>query len=557
MSETVLEEFSSPTITARRGQAFPTLGAAELERVRRFASVRRYADRERIFEHGKRSPGIFVVLRGRIRVLGRDGHGRDVPVVVHGPGEFSGELSSLSGGPSFVDGYAAGDTEALLVDTDRVHQLLVAEAALGEKIMRAIILRRVGLLETGAGGPILVGDASSGMARIANFLMRNGVPHVLLDGERDADGRALIERYAVPHGQFLALCPDGGMLRNPTEAEIARCIGMLDTEGRDVTYDMLVVGAGPSGLAAAVYAASEGLSVSVLDSRAFGGQAGASARIENYLGFPTGISGQALAGRAFTQAQKFGARMRIPQEVARLECDCDGKPFALHVADGASVRGRTVIVASGARYRRPDLAALRELEGRGVWYWASPIEARMCAGEEVVVVGGGNSAGQGAVFLSGFASRVWMLVRGPSLADSMSKYLIDRIESIPNIELCVDTRITAAHGTNESGLETVTWMSHGGQAQEHPIRNVFLFLGAQPCTEWLEGCGIAVDSKGFVLTGPEAKAGHGLETSIAGVFAIGDVRAGSTKRVGAAIGEGAAVVSQVHQFLTHKASSTA
>jgi len=557
MTDALLEEFSSPTITARRGQAFPTLSAHEMERMRRFAVPRQHADGELIFEHGKRSPGIFVVERGRIRVMGRDGHGRDAPVVVHGPGEFSGELSSLSGGRSFVDGYAVGETRTLFIDTDRVHELLVAEAALGEKLMRAIILRRVGLLETGAGGPILVGDASSGMARLANFLLRNGVPHVLLDPARDADGRALMERYGVPHGEFLALCPDGSVLRNASEAELARCIGMLDTDGKDVTFDMVVVGAGPSGLAAAVYAASEGLSVAVLDSRAFGGQAGASARIENYLGFPTGISGQALAGRAYTQAQKFGARMRIPQEVVRLECDRAAGPFVLHIADGTSVNGRSVIVASGARYRRPDLKSLRDLEGRGVFYWASPIEARMCAGEEVVVVGGGNSAGQGAVFLSGFASKVWMLVRGPSLADSMSRYLIDRIGSIPNIELLTGTRIVAASGTHETGLESVTWQSGDGAPQQHAIRNVFLFLGAEPCTEWLEGCGIAVDEKGFVCTGSDASARHGLETSIPGVFAIGDLRAGSTKRVGAAIGEGAAVVAQVHHVLSNRASTTA
>jgi thioredoxin reductase (NADPH) len=557
MSDSVLEEFSSPTITARRSQAFPTLSAPELERMRRFALPRQHADGERIFEHDKRSPGIFVVVRGRIRVMGRDGHGHDAAVVVHGPGEFSGELSSLSGGRSFVDGYAVGDTETLFIDTDRVHQLMVAEAALGEKLMRAIILRRVGLLETGAGGPILVGDASSGMAQLANFLLRNGVPHVLLDRERDADGRALVERYGVPHGEFLALCPDGSVLRNASEAELARCIGMLDTAGKDATCDMVVVGAGPSGLAAAVYAASEGLSVIVLDARAFGGQAGASARIENYLGFPTGISGQALAGRAFTQAQKFGARMRIPEEVVRLECDPGSGPFSVHMGDGTSAQGRSVIIASGARYRRPDLEALRRLEGRGVWYWASPIEARMCAGEEVVVVGGGNSAGQGAVFLSGFASRVWMLVRGPSLEDSMSKYLIDRISSIANIELRVNTRITAASGTVESGLEGVTWQARDGRPEEHALRNVFFFLGAEPCTEWLEGCGIAVDEKGFVRTGADARATHGLETSIPGVFAIGDVRAGSTKRVGAAIGEGAAVVAQVHHFLSNRAGSTA
>jgi thioredoxin reductase (NADPH) len=394
------------------------------------------------------------------------------------------------------------------------------------------------------------------VARLASFLLRNGVPHLLLDPRSDADARALVERYArEPAHLPLALCPDGSVLRNPSEPDLARAIGMLDAEGNDATYDTVIVGAGPAGLAAAVYAASEGLSVLVIDQRAFGGQAGASARIENYLGFPTGISGQALAGRAYTQARKFGARMWIPAEVTRLDCTRTGGPFTVHTSDGRAVEARSVVIASGARYRRPELAPLREFEGRGVWYWASPIEARMCAGDEVVLVGGGNSAGQAAVYLSGFASKVWMLVRSSGLAASMSSYLIERIGSIANIELLVNTGITAAAGASESGLETVSWRTRGEEERQHPIRNVFLFLGADPFTEWLAGCGIAVDEKGFVRTGSACGAAatrEGLETSLPGVFAIGDVRAGSVKRVGGAIGEGAAVVAQLHQFLARR-----
>jgi thioredoxin reductase (NADPH) len=332
-------------------------------------------------------------------------------------------------------------------------------------------------------------------------------------------------------------------------------------------YDVAVVGAGPAGLATAVYAASEGLSVLVIDARSFGGQAGASARIENYLGFPTGISGQALAGRAYTQAQKFGARMLIPDEVVRLDCGRSGDrdPLALQLADARTVRSRTVVIATGARYRRPDCANLKAMEGRGVWYWASPIEAKMCAGREVALVGGGNSAGQAAVYLAGHAAKVWMLVRGSGLAASMSKYLIDRIAAIPNIELRTRTEIVGLTGAREAGLESVRWRHRDtGQEETRAIGNVFLFLGADPTTEWLKDCDVAFDEKGFVKTGPGlppagAHARNGarqpLETSVPGVFAIGDVRAGSVKRVGGAIGEGAAVVAQIHAFIARENSA--
>ncbi len=319
--------------------------------------------------------------------------------------------------------------------------------------------------------------------------------------------------------------------------------------GRIAVYDVAIVGAGPAGLGAAVYAASEGLAVVVVDARAFGGQAGASARIENYLGFPTGISGQALAGRAFTQAQKFGARMDIPAEVVGIDCtrsDPDGA-LVLKLADGTELRSRTVVIASGARYRRPDYPRIQELEGRGIWYWASPIEAKMCAGQEVVLVGGGNSAGQAAVYLSGFAAKVWMLVRSSGLAASMSKYLIDRIDSIANISLLTHTEIVELTGSHDLGVESVKLRQREtGRETALPTRHVFLFLGAEPCTEWLEGCGVTVDAQGFVTTG-EAKLP--LETAVPGVFAIGDVRSGSVKRVGGAIGEGAAAVAQIHAHL--------
>jgi thioredoxin reductase (NADPH) len=429
--------------------------------------------------------------------------------------------------------------------------------------MRALILRRVGLLETGAGGPVLIGENSSAdVARLRSFLSRNGIPHLLLDPASDEEARALIERYSPGPGELpLVVCPDGSVMLNPTEGALARCIGMLDIDTREQVYDVAIAGAGPAGLAAAVYAASEGLSVLVVDSRAFGGQAGASARIENYLGFPTGISGMALAGRAYTQAQKFGASMLIPAEAVGLDCGRSDSHdlLALRLADGRTVRSRTVVIATGAHYRRPQCTNLKAMEGFGIWYWASPIEAKMCAGQEVVLVGGGNSAGQAAVFLAGHASKVWMLVRGDALAATMSQYLIDRIAAIPNIELRTRTEIVGLTGARPSGVESVTWRHRDSSREEtRAIRHVFLFLGADPCTEWLKDCDVAVDDKGFVKTGRNSQRSEDLrqsaitlplETNVPGVFAIGDVHAGSVKRVGGAIGEGAAVVAQIHSFL--------
>ncbi|HTT08013.1 MAG TPA: FAD-dependent oxidoreductase [Gammaproteobacteria bacterium] len=543
---------SEPVSSTRQAQMFYVLAPEEIARMSRFGIPRHFIEGEQVLRTGKASPGIYLVLSGIIRITGRDAHGHNFPVVEHGPGAFSGELSQLSGKPSFVDGVAVGEVDAIEINAGGLHALLISEAALGEKIMRAMILRRVALIEAGAGGPVLIGAAAShDVARLRGFLNRNGIPHQLLDPASDADAQAFVERYAPEPGQLpLAVCPNGEVLRNPAENELARCIGMLDTDPADTVYDVAIVGAGPAGLAAAVYAGSEGLSVLVIDARAFGGQAGASARIENYFGFPTGISGQALTARGYTQAQKFGARMLIPMDARRLDCEpADrGEPMTLELGDGRTVRARTVVIASGARYRRPaECSNLMTMEGHGVWYWASPMEAKLCAGGEVVLVGGGNSAGQAAVFLSEHASKVWMLVRGPSLAASMSKYLIDRIAATTNIELLTRTEITHVSGSRESGVESVSWRSHGGETQQRLIHHVFLFLGADPSTEWLKDCPVAVDGRGFITTGHDAMLP--LQTSVPGVFAIGDVRAGSVKRVGGAIGEGAAVVSQIHAYL--------
>jgi thioredoxin reductase (NADPH) len=543
----------APPLLPRHDQMFPILTPAEIDRMRHFGTLRRYADGTRLFEAGKPGPGMFVVLSGHVAITQRDGLGHVTPIIDEGPGQFLAELSQLSGRASLVDGTAEGDVEALLIPTDQLRTLLVAEADLGERIMRAFILRRVGLIESGGSGPVLIGHpASGGMARLENFLRRNGCPYHLLDPDGDFEAKALIARLApAPEELPLVVCPDGTVLRNPEETELARQLDMTGGAGRKPLYDVAIVGAGPAGLATAVYAASEGLSVIVLDARAYGGQAGASARIENYLGFPTGISGQALAGRAYSQAQKFGAEMMIPAEAKRLDCCRADGALVIELTGGQQIRARAVVVASGARYRRPDIENLARFEGHGVWYWASPIEARLCAAEEVMLVGGGNSAGQAAVFLSGFARRVRVVVRSDGLSASMSRYLIDRLAGTPNIELMPNTEIVALDGAPGHGLERVRWRNRvTGVETVDAIRNVFLFAGADPATSWLENCGVTFDKNGFVVTG--VAGATPLESGVRGVFAVGDVRSGSVKRVGGAIGEGAQIVQALHLFLADR-----
>jgi thioredoxin reductase (NADPH) len=546
---------------ARREQMFPQLSDSEVARLERYGERRRYGAGQAIFETGKPAPGLFVVLSGHVAVTRRDGHGGHVPIVEHGPHSFGAEVGQIAGRPAFVDAVARDDVTVVMIAPTRIQAALVGEAELGEKIMRALILRRVAIIETGAGGPVIIGDPLlPDVIRLRGFLTRNGQPHQVFDPAVEADARVIVAREMTrPEDLPLVVCPDGTILRNPTESELAACIGMVDEEAAArTTYDVIVAGAGPAGLATAVYAASEGLSVLVIDERAFGGQAGASARIENYLGFPTGISGQALSGRAYTQAQKFGARMLIPAGIEALECDSPepGAPLHVRLAGGRRLHARVVVVATGARYRRPAIANLAEFECRGVSYWASPIEARMCAEQDVALVGGGNSAGQAAVYLAGFASRVWMMVRREGLEDTMSRYLIDRIARLPNIELLTRTEIVCVDGAEPAGLTTVRWKHiDSGAESERPVRQLFLFTGADPATDWLASCGVALDDKGFVRTGLKcARVGATLGTSIPGVFAVGDVRSGSVKRVGAAIGEGAAVVQQIHEYFAEVAA---
>jgi thioredoxin reductase (NADPH) len=548
-----------PAQGPRYQETFPTLTDQEIDRLRRYGSKRKYSDGEKLFEAGKAGPGMFVVLSGLVSITQRDGLGHVAPIAEQGRGQFLAEVGQLSRRAALVDGAAEGDVETLLIPPEKLHSLLVEEADLGERIMRALILRRVALIEASVGGAVLIGPpASADVIRLESFLTRNGYPHHLLDPATEQEAKEVIGRYAdLAGGLPLVVCPDGSVMGNPSEAALARQIGMTAQSRSNFVYDVAVVGAGPAGLSTAVYASSEGLSVAVLDTRAPGGQAGASARIENYFGFPTGISGQALTGRAFIQAQKFGADVVIPATVRTLDCARANGVLTLEVEGGDPIQARTVVVASGARYRRPAIADIARFEGRGVWYWASRIEARLCAGEEVVLVGGGNSAGQAAVFLSSHALKVRMAVRGPGLAESMSRYLIERIAATSNIELMTQTEIVALAGAPGAGLEKVRWRDgRAGAETEAPIRNVFLFVGADPATDWLQGCGVALDKAGFVVTG--SRPGNGgdampspLESSVPGVFAVGDVRSGSVKRVGGAIGEGAQVVAAIHNFLGH------
>ncbi len=543
----------------RYDQIYPTLDPLEIERVRRFGELRSFAAGESLWTVGQVAPGLMVILVGRVEVTERDQFDNRKQIGIHSPGNFLGELALLSGRPALVDAIAQEPVEALLIPSERLRALMIAEAELGERIMRALILRRVAILQAGIGGPVILGRAESGdVLRLEGFLRRNGHPHQLLNPETDLPAKALIERFHIDPEQLpIVLCPGGQMLRNPGEAELARCLGLVRPIDPHRLYDVVVVGAGPAGLATAVYAASEGLSVVVLDCRSFGGQAGASARIENYLGFPTGISGMALMARAYNQAQKFGAEMAIPDEAISLVADRPLDPFTLDLQIGERVKARSVVLAAGARYRRLDVENLDAFEATSVHYWASPIEAKLCANQEVALVGAGNSAGQAAVYLASQGVKVWMLVRRADLAETMSRYLVERIHGLANVEVVTGAAVSGLEGDG-GVLQAVRWrLGATGQEIRRPVSHLFLFIGAEPNTDWLTGSGIALDAKGFVLTGSEAGAGrHALETTRRGVFAIGDVRAKSTKRVAAAVGEGAQVVAALHTYLATAARFT-
>jgi len=557
------------SIGQRRHQIFPVLTPQEIKRLLRFGTVRTFDNGVRILEAGFTPFGMVLTLSGKMASYRYDGLGNSSLIVEHGPGEFTAEVSQLAGRPSLVNVVAVGTVEALVIPAEQLRALVIAEAELGERIVRALILRRVNLIESGSGGPVLVGPAGHpNVFHLQSFLTANGHPHTVLDPRAEGDAQALCEHYQPTSDDWpLVVCPDGSVRKNPSNADMGRCLGLLPELDEEKVWDVVVVGAGPAGLATSVYAGSEGLSVLALEQRAYGGQAAASARIENYLGFPTGISGGALAGRAYVQAQKFGVEVAIPAPAARLICDT--YPLEVQLAEGKRVKARTVVLSCGARYRRPALDNIAQFEGRGIYYGASRIEANLCKSEEIILVGGGNSAGQAAVFLSGHAAKVHMVIRGDGLKATMSTYLIERIRATPNIVLHTHTEIVRLDGDDEGLRGVLLRNNRSGDEETCDVCRVFLFIGADPNTDWLGDCGVDVDPQGFIRTGFDVAKAQcranfeqgvypkdqpvraPLETSVPGVFAIGDVRAGSTKRVAAGVGEGAQVVSQIHAFLAN------
>jgi len=529
-----------PPVHAREDQIFPRLPAPLVERIAAYGAEEFPASDTLLFGRGERGPDFFVVLDGAIDLFDAGGD----YVRSYLPGQFSGELHLFSGRASLLDGRAAPGTRLLRLSGEAFRRMTSAEPDIGEIVMRAFILRRVDLLATGFGGITLVGSAQDPEThRIREFLTRNAHPHRFVD-LRDPAAPEALTAEELP----AVLLPEGQVLSRPSSAQLADLLGLNALPEGGETYDLVVVGAGPAGLAAAVYGASEGLSTFVVEAEAPGGQAGTSSRIENYLGFPTGISGQALAGRAITQAHKFGAVLRVSRRAERL--DCSARPFRIALEGGETVTASAVVIATGARYRRLDLPNYAALEGRGIYYAATPMEAQLCAGAEVVVVGGGNSAGQAAMFLSRSCARVHILVRGPGLAATMSDYLVQRIQGSANVQLHPFCEVTGVEGTEF--LTRLRWRDAARDATEtRDVRGLFVMIGAAPNTEWVSDC-LALDPAGFVPTGLDAE-GRPLAspyaTTIDGVFAVGDVRSGSIKRVASGVGEGAAVVSAVHRHL--------
>ena len=553
------ESTRTPEVNPSRASLlFPTLTAAQIARIEAHGVKRRVRPGEVLFEPGVHVAPFFVVTAGEIEIVRPSGDAETM-VAVQGPGAFTGEANLLHGRPSFMRARANQAGEVIELTREQLLGLIQTDPEISNVLMRAFIYRRVELIAQGLGDVVLVGSThSAATLRIKEFLTRNGHPFAYLDLDRDADVQQLLDRFHVAGVDIpVLICRGDVVLRNPTIQKIADCLGYNDTIDRAHVRDVLIVGAGPAGLAAAVYGASEGLNVLVVESNAPGGQAGSSSRIENYLGFPTGVSGQELAGRALTQAEKFGAEIMIAKGATALTCD--RQPYSIQLDDGPRIPARTIVIATGAEYRRPAIPNLSRFEGAGVYYSATFMESQLCGGEEVIVVGGGNSAGQAAVFLSQTAKRVCMLVRSKGLAESMSRYLIRRIEETPSIVLHPCTEIVALDG--DGHLESVEWRNPEGAVERHDIRHIFLMTGAVPNTAWLGGC-VALDPKGFVKTGsdisrddlaaarwPLARPPHLLETSLRGVFAAGDVRGGNIKRVASAVGEGSIAISFVHRVL--------
>jgi len=542
----------------RSAQRFPRLRDSQLDTVKRFAtsSARAFSPGESIFQIGDRGVPAWFVLEGSAETFGRDGLDQQMTLQHLQSGQFTGELHQLSDRPTLAGATAGREgCVALPLFAERIRALILGSAELGELIMRAFILRRVGLLERGV-GPVLLGrSASADLLRLQAFLSRNTYPHLVIDCASER-GRQLIEDLKLPIEDLpLLICPCGRLLKRPSNEEAGAWLGITPLLKGGHVYDVAVIGAGPAGLATAVYAGSEGLSVLVLDGDVLGGQAGASARIENYLGFPTGISGQALTGRAFNQAQKFGAQVAIPLMARELRCGREGdETMELRLSEGA-IRAKSVVVASGARYKRLGVSDIKWFEGDSIHYWASPAEANLCSGEEVAVVGGGNSAGQAAVFLSSRVKHLTIIVRGRGLEASMSRYLIDRIKMLENVDVLTHSEVAALDGARLGALQGILVRTRSSPAARYlAVRHLFMFIGAEPNTTWLNGC-VTLDEKGYILTGlpnprdMQAPVRYPLQTSLSRVFAIGDVRSGSIKRVASAVGEGAAVVAQIHSLL--------
>jgi thioredoxin reductase (NADPH) len=551
---------SAPPLGTQPDRMFPLLTPEQMARVAQHGKARRVESGEVLVEPGEETIRFFAVKSGQIDVLRVSGDTQEV-IAICRAGQFTGELNLLSGRRSLVRLCASDPGEVIQLDRDQLLGLVQADSELGELLMRAFILRRVELISQGIGDLVLVGSShSAATLRIREFLSRNGQPFSSLDVERDPDVQELLDRFQVTVDEVpIVICHGRRMLRNPSNQQLADFLGFNEAIDRTRVCDLVIVGAGPAGLAAAVYGASEGLDVLVLEANAPGGQAGTSSRIENYLGFPNGITGQDLALRAYTQASKFGAQMLIARTATRLRCD--RKPYTIEMDDGSQVQARSIIIASGAQYRKIDLTNLSQFEGTGVYYGATFIEAQLCRGDEIIVVGGGNSAGQAAVFLAGTVKRVRVLIRSSGLAETMSRYLIRRLEEHPAIELRPYTEVIALEGSDR--LERVTWRDNQtGKIERHDIRHAFLMTGAVPNTAWLDGC-LVLDDKGFIKTGPDlspeelaaanwplGRSPYFLETSIPLVFAVGDARAGNLRRVAAAVGEGSNAVSLVHRALS-------
>ena len=544
---------------ASADQTFPTLTAAQMERLASHGKKRRVETGEVLLAAGEKTERLFLVTAGRVKGFRQSATGEELVAVV-GPGQFTGEVSMLSGRRAFLTLRVVEAGELLEISREQLVTLIQTDSELSDILMRAFILRRASLIAQGIGDVVLVGSThSSGTLRIKEFLTRNGHPYSYIDLDKDPGAQEMLDHFHVGVGEVpVVICRGKNALRNPSNSEIADCLGFNENIDQTHIRDVVIVGAGPSGLAAAVYGASEGLDVLVLEMNSPGGQAGSSSKIENYLGFPTGISGSELAGRAYAQAQKFGAQVIIAKGATRLTCS--RKPYSIEIDDGSQIRARVVIISTGAEYRRPAVDNLSRFEGTGVYYGATFVEAQLCEDQEVVVVGGGNSAGQAAVFLAQTARRVHVLVRSEGLAESMSRYLIRRIEESPAIELRTHTEIVGLEGGER--LERVTCRNmQTGEQQVHEVGHLFVMTGAIPNTGWLQGC-VALDSAGFIKTGPALspedlaaahwpleRAPHLLETSRPGVFAVGDVRCNNIKRVASAVGEGSIAVSFVHQVL--------